>query len=71
MGRHIISTKDLEHFTTVIEMAGQYGNGISKSLKMQFNPVMDESPSYHVISHQKLVKRFSTLEKAIELYNTL
>jgi hypothetical protein len=71
MGRHIISVKALEHFTAVIDMAGEYGSGRSKSLKMQFNPVMDESPSYHVISHHKLVKRFSTLEKAIELYNTL
>lgn len=69
--KHQLKTIDLINFESKTQIAGQFGNGISKSLNIK-TIVTDQNEAYSLFTvenHGQVIFSHSNLEMAIKAYN--
>jgi hypothetical protein len=70
MSKHQIKIDDFDNYTTTYEIAGVYGRGENKTLKVETG-ILTKSVIFYIYTHNKLVTYKHTLQEAIEVYNSI
>lgn len=68
-----LKTTDLQNFESKTQIAGQFGNGISKSLNIK-TAITSNNEAYSLFTvenHNKVIFSHSNLELAINAYNSI
>jgi hypothetical protein len=68
--RHKIKYDEVADYTFGQELAGSYGDGEHKSLKV-IHHINTKVTEYRVIEHRKLVLTTQSLSEAVQKYNSI